>query len=84
MAVSSRSKLPPGSEPPLITSRLPPKSRSEKVIVALEGDDEFSIASVDPDNDRPVVELAPKDVPSAPEATGDRRTVWRLFRKIFS
>lgn len=76
------SKLPPGVEPPTFTSRSPPKSRSEKVITAIEGDDEFSIASVDPDS-RPSLELRPSETSSRSESTGHRGTLWRLFRKIF-
>jgi hypothetical protein len=82
--VSSSSKLPPGTEPPLVTSRNPMKARTAKVITAIEGDDEFSVASVDPGLRKRSVELTPADVPSKPESTGDERTLWRLFRKIFT
>jgi hypothetical protein len=76
------SKLPPGVEPPLFTSRNPPKTRTEKVITAIEGDDEFSVASVDPDS-RPSLELRPRETQGRTESTGHRGTLWRMFRKIF-
>lgn len=80
-----KNKLPPGAEPPTFTPRAPKQTRVEKAFVAIEGNDEFSVASVDPDEENtPAVELSPKDTDARPEATGDRRTLWRLFRKILS
>lgn len=62
----------------------PKKTRSEKVVTAIEGDDEFSVASVDPMvRQRKLTELNPKRLNNKPEATHNERTVWRLFRKLF-
>lgn len=61
------------------------KSRSEKVITAVEGDDEFSFASVDPEvqarNRQMRIQV---DGPVRTKSTQDERTIWRLFRKIFT
>lgn len=62
----------------------PLKSRSEKVFTAIEGDDEFSVASVDPELRKPAVDLTPKGTGGKVQATQDERKLWRLFRKIFS
>ncbi len=61
------------------------KSRSEKVITAIEGDDEFSIASVDPqERERQrALKLASDDALKV-QSTQNERTIWRLFRKIFT
>jgi hypothetical protein len=61
----------------------PPKSRAGKVYTALQGDDEFSVFSVDPDARKPMVDLAMKDTVN-PVATPLSRSIVRLFRKIFS
>lgn len=58
------------------------RSRSEKVITHVEGDDEFSIASVDPDFRRPSVELRVENVAGRPQSTSSERAIWRLFRKL--
>lgn len=60
------------------------KTRSEKVITAIDGDDEFSVASVDPEVRRYMLELKPPETAGKVHATGDSRKIWRLFRKIFS
>jgi hypothetical protein len=60
----------------------PPKTRSDKVFTALQGDDEFSVFSVDPDARKPKVDLAMKDTVN-PVATPLSRSIVRLFRKIF-
>lgn len=60
------------------------KTRSEKVITAIDGDDEFSVASVDPEVRRHLLELKPVETAGKVQATGDSRKIWRLFRKIFS
>jgi hypothetical protein len=62
----------------------PLKTRSEKVFTAIEGDDEFSVASVDPDLRKPSVDLSPNATSGKVQATQDERKLWRLFRKIFS
>jgi hypothetical protein len=59
-----------------------PKSRVGKVYTALQGDDEFSVFSVDPDARKPMVELAMKETVN-PVATPLSRSIVRLFRKIF-
>ncbi len=59
------------------------RSRSAKVITHVDGDDEFSIASVDPDLRRPSVELKVENVAGKPQSTSSERTIWRLFRKLF-
>lgn len=58
------------------------KTRAAKVATALEGDDEFSVASVDPELRRQKMELRPESE-TKPELTQDKRTMWRLFRKLF-
>jgi len=60
----------------------PPKGRAEKVYTALQGDDEFSVFSVDPDAKKPMVDLAMRDTVD-PVATPLSRSIVRLFRKIF-
>ena len=40
--------------------KAPPNSRAAKVFTALEGDDEFSVFSVDPESRKPKVELGPQ------------------------
>ncbi len=61
------------------------KSRSEKVITAIEGDDEFSVASVDPEVQAKQKALKlESEGPVKLQATQDERTIWRLFRKIFT
>jgi hypothetical protein len=61
-----------------------PHSRSGKVIRALEGDDEFSMMSVDPRaRAKPVVKLA-DDSQGRPSDTRASRSVLRFLRKIFS
>lgn len=61
------------------------KSRSEKVITAVEGDDEFSFASVDPEVQARQRQLRIQvDGPVKTKSTQDERTIWRLFRKIFT
>ena len=61
------------------------KSRSEKVITAVEGDDEFSFASVDPEVQAKQRALKLEaEGPVRTKATQDERTIWRLFRKIFT
>ncbi len=63
----------------------PMKTRSEKVFTSIEGDDEFSVASVDPDlRKSPSLDLSPKATAGRIQATQDERKLWRLFRKIFS
>jgi len=60
----------------------PPKSHASKVYTALQGDDEFSVFSVDPDAKKPLVDLASKDTVNA-VATPLSRSIVRLFRKVF-
>ncbi|WP_224366582.1 hypothetical protein [Hyalangium versicolor] len=60
----------------------PPPSRASKVQSALDGDDEFSVFSVDPEARKPKVELGLKEN-VAPVATPLSKSVLRLFRKIF-
>ncbi len=61
------------------------KSRSEKVITAVEGDDEFSFASIDPAVQAKQRALRLQvDGPVRTKSTQDERTIWRLFRKIFT
>ncbi|MDY7231670.1 hypothetical protein [Hyalangium rubrum] len=60
----------------------PPKSRADKVYTALQGDDEFSVFSVDPDARKPMVDLGLKETVN-PVATPLSRSIVRLFRKIF-
>jgi hypothetical protein len=55
-------------------------SRAAKVYAALQGDDEFSVFSVDPR--RPMVDLNLKENVT-PVATPLSRSIVRLFRKIF-
>ena len=61
------------------------KSHSAKVITHLEGDDEFSITSVDPVRRKPTVEIKVDDtaLPGRPKSTTNERTLWRMFRKLF-
>jgi len=60
----------------------PPPSRSAKVFTALQGDDEFSVFSVDPESRKPMVNLAEKETVNA-VATPLSRSIVRLFRKVF-
>lgn len=61
------------------------KSRSEKVITAVEGDDEFSFASIDPEvQARQRALKLQVEGPVKTKSTQDERTIWRLFRKIFT
>lgn len=60
----------------------PPATHSAKALHAHEGDDEFSVFSVDPEARKPMVELGLKDNEKA-VATPLSRSVLRLFRKIF-
>jgi hypothetical protein len=60
----------------------PSHSRADKVFTALEGDDEFSVFSVQPDSRKPKVDLGANDNVKA-VATPLSRSVLRLFRKIF-
>lgn len=62
--------------------RKPPPSRADKVYTALQGDDEFSVFSVDPDARKPMVDLGLKENVK-PVATPISRSIVRLFRKIF-
>jgi hypothetical protein len=62
--------------------KAPPNTRAAKVFSALDGDDEFSVFSVDPESRKPKVELSLKDNVNA-VATPLSRSVLRLFRKIF-
>lgn len=62
--------------------KAPTTNHSSKVLSAFEGDDEFSVFSVDPTLRKPKVELgANQEV--KPVATPLSRSVVRLFRKIF-
>ncbi|HYI02101.1 hypothetical protein [Hyalangium sp.] len=61
--------------------KAPPTTRAAKVFSALEGDDEFSVFSMDPR--RPMVDLSLKEEVK-PVATPLSRSIVRLFRKIFS
>lgn len=63
-----------------------PPTRSEKVLSAVDGDDEFSIASVDPalQAKQRALRLNPGGGPPARvQSTQNDRTIWRLFRKFF-
>ena len=60
----------------------PPTTRSAKSLAAHEGDDEFSVFSVDPMARKPKVELGLQENVK-PVATPLSRSVVRLFRKIF-
>jgi hypothetical protein len=60
----------------------PPNTRAGKVYTALQGDDEFSVFSVDPEARKPKVELSLKDNVNA-VSTPLSRSIVRLFRKIF-
>ncbi|ADO71744.1 hypothetical protein [Stigmatella aurantiaca] len=59
----------------------PPKSRADKVYTALQGDDEFSTFSIDPDR-KPKVVLDTNDSVRA-VATPISRSIIRFFRKVF-
>ena len=63
--------------------KAPPGTRASKVFSAFDGDDEFSVFSVDPDARKPKVELGFKEEVK-PVATPLSRSIVRLFRKIFS
>ena len=56
------------------------KTRRQKVWKALEGDNEFSLCSVDEKPPNLVIKV---DGPARPQATLDAKHLWRLFRKIF-
>jgi hypothetical protein len=62
------------------------KSRSDKVLTQLDGDDEFSVASLDPKLRRQSQAYLRADdiVDGRPQSTQHARTLWRLFRKIFT
>jgi hypothetical protein len=62
--------------------KAPTTNRSSKVLSAIEGDDEFSVFSVDPNFRKPKVELGANQEVKA-VATPLSRSVVRLFRKIF-
>lgn len=62
--------------------KAPTTNRSSKVLSAIEGDDEFSVFSVDPNLRKPKVELGANQEVKA-VATPLSRSVVRLFRKIF-
>ncbi|PTL78252.1 hypothetical protein [Vitiosangium sp. GDMCC 1.1324] len=63
-----------------------PKSKrgnaSRKALNALEGDDEFSVFSVDPDAYKPPVSLK-DDTQGRPDDTRATSSVVRFLRKIF-
>lgn len=73
---------PPKPPKPPQQPKPPPKPHAAKALTAIEGDDEFSVFSVDPDYRKPKVELGFKEN-VAPVATPLSRSVVRLFRKIF-
>lgn len=60
----------------------PPNTRAAKVYTALQGDDEFSVFSVDPEHRKPKVDLSSNETVNA-VATPLSRSIVRLFRKIF-
>ena len=60
----------------------PATTQSGKALTAFEGDDEFSVFSVDPDARKPMMDLGFKDTEKA-VATPLSRSIVRLFRKIF-
>jgi hypothetical protein len=55
---------------------------SRKAITALDGNDEFSVFSVEPEAQRPPVALE-DDTRGRPEDTAGSFSVVRFFRKIF-
>jgi hypothetical protein len=58
--------------------------RARKVINALDGADEFSVFSVDPEANKPLVNIESEAVATGrPENTRVSHTVIRFFRKIF-
>jgi hypothetical protein len=59
----------------------PPKSRADKVYTALQGDDEFSTVSIDPDRKPKVVLDTNESVRAV--ATPISRSIVRFFRKVF-
>jgi hypothetical protein len=69
--------MPPPKQP-----KAPPNTRASKVLSAIDGDDEFSVFSVDPEARKPKVELGANQEVKA-VATPLSRSVVRLFRKIF-
>jgi hypothetical protein len=70
------------ANPPKPAPKPPPKTHASKALTAIEGDDEFSVFSVDPEARKPMVELGFKEN-VAPSATPLSRSIVRLFRKIF-
>ncbi len=62
--------------------RPPRDSRAGKVYTALQGDDEFSVFSVDPRARKPKVDLSLNESVK-PVATPLSRSIVRLFRKVF-
>jgi hypothetical protein len=58
-------------------------NRSRKAITAIDGNDEFSVFSVDPEAYRPPVDLGKSDSQGSPEDTPMTSSVVRFFRRIF-
>jgi hypothetical protein len=60
------------------------ETRARKVQTALDGNDEFSVFSVDPDIKKLKLELqAQAQVNARPEAASQSGMFMRLFRKVF-
>ena len=57
--------------------------RARKVFTALEGADEFSVFSVDPEANKPLVNLEEGTATGRPEDARASYSVVRFFRKIF-
>ena len=60
----------------------PATTHSGKALTSIQGDDEFSVFSVDPELKKPIMDLGLKAEEKS-VATPLSRSVVRLFRKIF-
>lgn len=60
----------------------PPQNRARKVMTALEGDDEFSVFSTDPEAYKVPVKLE-NDASARPDKARAANSVVRFFRKVF-
>ena len=76
--------------PPILTPRQATgqarvNAAAVKAKIAFQGDDEFSVASLDPESWKPPVKLAERDVQEKEEEKPeDGSFIWKAFRRVFS
>lgn len=67
-----------------MSNQNPPRgNRSRKAMTSIDGNDEFSVFSVDPRAQRAPVDLGKSDTQGRPEDTAVTSSVVRFFRRIF-